>query len=86
MSADGQFDYFEDWVSNATRLLNGQNAVCIDTQFRRCRIGSDFMRARDEGTFPVRFYFPEIRGGRVEVDKYHGMTLQEILSEQERWG
>lgn len=86
MDEDGRFETFEDWVENATRLLNGQNAVCVDARFRRCRIGADFMRARDEGAFPVRFYFPEIRGVPVEVGRYHGMTLREIADEQrEEW-
>lgn len=34
-------------------------AICFDTLGRICRQGSDFMRARDEGTFPVRWVWPD---------------------------
>jgi hypothetical protein len=34
-------------------------AMCFDSQGRRCRQGSDFMRARDEGTFPVIWIWPD---------------------------
>ncbi|MEP9376158.1 hypothetical protein ABLE91_05550 [Aquabacter sp. CN5-332] len=64
----GQFDTFNDWVSHASRALTGETgsmgeelrAFCVDTKGRRCHIGADFMRARDENAFPVRYFF---RGG-----------------------
>lgn len=34
-------------------------AMCFDTLGRRCRQGGDFMRARDEGTFPVWWVWPD---------------------------
>jgi hypothetical protein len=33
--------------------------MCFDSRGRRCRQGSDFMRARDEGTFPVIWIWPD---------------------------
>ena len=54
--ADGAFTSFEDWCSRATRLIGGENALCVDAADRICWIGKDFMTARDEGKFPVRFY------------------------------
>lgn len=33
--------------------------ICFDTLGRLCRQGADFMRARDEGTFPVRWIWPD---------------------------
>jgi hypothetical protein len=33
------------------------SAFCVDAQGRRCNVGKDFMRARDEGTFPVRYFW-----------------------------
>lgn len=63
----GQWDTFEDWVNTASRTIAkhmsptnsvgyAQEAVCIDSKGRRCDIGKDFMRARDDDSFPV-FYF-----------------------------
>lgn len=62
---EGQFDTFDDWVNHASRALTGETgsmgeplaAFCVDTKGRRCHIGSDFMRARDEEAFPVRYFF-----------------------------
>lgn len=60
----GQFNTFNDWVSFAPDALsnltdaNGKEvkAICIDDLGRRCNIGADFMRARDEDKFPVRYF------------------------------
>lgn len=60
----GQFDTFQHWVNRATRYLTGHRGtvgeevkpICVDTLGRRCHVGADFMRARDEKTFPVRFF------------------------------
>lgn len=61
----GQFDTFDDWVNHASRALtgvqdsNGQplSSVCIDAKGRRCVNGRDFMTARDDGAFPVRYFW-----------------------------
>ena len=54
---DGQFGTFTEWVNKATSWIGGENALCADARGRVCRNGGDFMRARDEGAFPVRFWF-----------------------------
>ena len=54
---DGNFRTFQHWVNHATSYIGGQNALCVDTKDRICRNGADFMRARDEDAFPVRYYF-----------------------------
>jgi hypothetical protein len=64
----GQFDTFEDWCNRATRELAYKTcassgatvpvpAMCVDTKGRRCFQGGDFMRARDEGTFPIIYFW-----------------------------
>lgn len=61
----GQFDTFQDWVSHASRALTGEvdsngyrlAGFCVDAKGRRCHNGRDFMRARDEEAFPVRYFF-----------------------------
>jgi hypothetical protein len=61
----GEFATFGHWVSGASRRLTGYtgsvgepvSAICVDTLGRRCHCGKDFMRARDEGTFPVRYFW-----------------------------
>ncbi len=63
---EGEFASFEDWVSKAstrlsvaTSLVTGAQvgAICVDAFGRRCTCGGDFHRARDEGAFPVRYFF-----------------------------
>lgn len=62
----GEFITFNDWVNFATTRLTGTRdplmgaeipSVCIDAVGRRCTMGGHFMRARDEGTFPVRYFW-----------------------------
>jgi hypothetical protein len=54
---DGEFQSFQEWVNKAASWIGGTNSLCVDAQGRICRMGMDFMRARDEGTFPVSFWF-----------------------------
>lgn len=53
----GEFFDFNKWVNHARRYIGGKSAVCVDKKGRACKVGADFMRARDEGAFPVAFYF-----------------------------
>ena len=61
----GEFRDFNDWVNFATTRLTGTTdksgreikSVCVDALGRRCSIGADFMRARDEDAFPVRYFW-----------------------------
>lgn len=61
----GQFDRFDTWVACATARLTGAvgsvgqdvPAICVDAKGRRCNVGRDFARARDEGAFPVRYFW-----------------------------
>lgn len=51
-SIEYRFDSFEQWVNKAaTHVL--PDDVLLDALGRRCAIGKDFHRARDEGAFPV---------------------------------
>lgn len=52
----GQFTTFETWVGKASSWID-KNAVCIDAKGRRCLNGRDMLLARDEGAFPVRFFW-----------------------------
>jgi len=68
----GQFDTFEDWANHAQRALGGHTgsvgedlqAFCVDAKGRRCNVGNDFMLARDEDAFPVRYFFDFEQGDR----------------------
>ena len=70
-----QFDDFEDWCNNASRWLTCHpnfdhehfRAHCFDTLGRRCYTGADFMLARDEGAFPVKWLWPD-QIGQVSID------------------
>ena len=70
---EGQFNSFDEWVSHATRALGDQNEyapmMCVDNVGRRCYQGGCFSRARDEGTFPIRYFYefePLELGGAVD--------------------
>jgi hypothetical protein len=52
------FHSYIQWVNKAATRIGGTGAQCFDAKGRPCRIGRDFMRARDEGTFPVTAYAP----------------------------
>lgn len=62
-----QFKSHQEWVNKASSWLtrhpewDGKSfrAICFDTKGRLCRIGKDFMRARDEDAFPVRWVWPD---------------------------
>lgn len=60
-----RFTSFQEWVNKAQGWFQARipeparsqhRYVAIDTTGRVCLIGADFMRARDEGTFPVAVY------------------------------
>lgn len=56
-----EFDSFSRWVNKAQgwflqRGLTSKDVVCLDAKGRICRIGADFMRARDDDSFPVAVY------------------------------
>jgi len=62
-----QFTSYEQWVNKAGSWLGGvsgggyrykkpEKVVCVDAAGRRCTIGSEFMRAESEGTFPVKWH------------------------------
>lgn len=57
-----RFDTFETWVNKARSWMRPGD-ICIDAKDRRCRVGADFMRARDEGAFPVRIVSEILRDG-----------------------
>lgn len=54
-------------------------AICFDTQGRLCRQGSDFMRARDEHTFPVMWLWPNQIPFLVHPDDG---AIEEVVEEQ----
>lgn len=93
----GQFDTFDAWVSGATRALANKTcpssgatvavpAICVDTKGRRCFQGSDFMRARDEGTFPVVYFWDcaeqakPLEWTRVQDGYYGGKPVYEYTA------
>lgn len=70
------FTNFEEWVNKAqswfaTRIPDhakaGRRYICLDAIGRVCLIGRDFMRARDEKTFPVAVFL-------IDSDKTDGVV------------
>jgi hypothetical protein len=56
----GYFHSYQDWVNKAQSRLaspDHRRAMCVDAKGRRCAIGRDFMLARDENAFPVRYFW-----------------------------
>lgn len=65
---DQSFSSFQEWVNKGSSWLTRHAeyqkdgrffAICYDSKGRLCRIGGDFMRARDENAFPVRWIWPD---------------------------
>lgn len=54
---DQTFETFQTWVNKASSWLTRYEgkAICFDAKGRHCQNGGDFMRARDEEAFPVRW-------------------------------
>lgn len=83
-----QFDDFTQWVNKASSWLTRHpdynekcfKAICFDAKGRHCKMGGDFMRARDENTFPVRWLWPDQIGeivlGRDECVRAIQFALQ----------
>lgn len=65
----GEFRTFATWVNKAKSWIGGLHAVCFDAKGRHCAWGAHFMRARDEGTFPVRYWVPN------DVRREHASAL-----------
>ena len=71
------FNTFQQWVNKASSWLTSHpdwhqeryRAVCFDAKGRLCRQGSDFMRARDDGAFPVYWVWPD------QIADYFGALL-----------
>lgn len=74
----GEFRNFNHWVNYASGRID-KNAVCIDTKGRRCLIGRDFMRARDEGAFPVRYFWDCAPEGVAHGVAKEGQEASETL-------
>ncbi len=61
------FADFQQWVDRASLWLTAHpkydgllyTAICFDMKGRQCKIGKDFMLARDEGAFPVMWLWPD---------------------------
>ena len=56
-----EWSSFADWVNKAPSRfrnfrLRGSQVISIDAKFRVCMLGKEFMRARDEGAFPIAVY------------------------------
>ena len=72
---EGEFRDHQEWVNFAIWRLtvatdsNGHqlSAICVDTLGRRCANGRDMNRARDEGAFPVRYFFECVPLGYVNT-------------------
>ena len=64
---DGEFTSKQEWINKATSWIGGMNALCLDTKDRRCKRGADFMRAEEEGTYPISFWYDY--GGQTQAQQ-----------------
>jgi hypothetical protein len=56
-----EFFDFDDWCDTASKKfsnagLSTANTICVDSLGRICLSGKEFMRARDEGTWPIKVF------------------------------
>ncbi len=56
---DGEFATHTTWINKAASWIGWRGASCFDAKDRPCWNGADFMRANEEGAYPVRWYWPE---------------------------
>lgn len=81
----GQFHSYQEWVNKAqTRLASPDHrrAMCVDAKGRRCAIGADFMLARDEGAFPVRYFWEcELVAAPAVIDQPTAAGVPDIVRE-----
>jgi hypothetical protein len=56
IAADGQFHSYEEWARLGP-LPPFRSAVFIDARGRRCLTHRDFVRAREDGAFPVSYFW-----------------------------
>lgn len=59
---DGEFETYDEWARFGPQPPC-RSATFLDAQGRRCISQQDFARAREDGAFPVRYYWttPEAR-------------------------
>lgn len=73
------FTSFEDWIDTARRKFGAYHegeTVCLDQAGRIVTCGKEFMRARDEGTYPVTVYLIDPKGSpRVMTPKQRDKLL-----------
>ena len=56
-----RFNKFSDWVNGAGSLfeiaeLKDRDVLCVDAKGRVCLTGTEFIRARDDNSFPIIVY------------------------------
>lgn len=77
-----RFETFQTWVNKASSWLcrrgNSDRAICFDARGRRCRIGDNFMRARDESAFPVDWVWESEIGDLVVALRAAHSALEQI--------
>ncbi|HXC90546.1 MAG TPA: hypothetical protein VNV18_10325 [Stellaceae bacterium] len=56
ITADGQFGSYEEWARLGP-LPPFRSAVFVDALGRRCLTHRDFVRAREDGAFPVSYFW-----------------------------
>ena len=53
---DGEFETYDEWARFGPQPPY-RGATFMDAQGRRCITQRDFVRAREDGAFPVRYYW-----------------------------
>ncbi len=78
-----QFDSFDQRVNKASSWLTRRgirvHAICYDTQGRLVSNGGDFMRARDENAFPVRWIWPD-QVARIAADPEYEAAIGRLVT------
>jgi len=54
--ADGEFESYEEWARLGP-LPPYRSAIFIDARGRRCLTLKDFVRAREDGAFPMAYFW-----------------------------
>jgi hypothetical protein len=78
------FSSFQEWVVRASTYYGtcparNSDLVAIDREGRICRRGEQFMRARDDGVFPVVVYHADPQGDPQRPPD-HGPSVFVVIS------
>lgn len=87
--SDQAFATFGEWDAHAETWLARDDRrgapVCLDAKGRLCEDANDFYRAKTQGTFPVRWFWPDQLVNGLGTAIAEATRVQAAIARLERW-